>query len=191
MVEFEEATLVEKPYILIDGVKHYVEPAQYSGGIPVTPAILNKIQRDLENLIPEGYISVYNSTTQSFTKKTQAKVNFNSLNIGLQVFTLSNNEITCEKEGTIAISYKLFLASSFADQDNIIVKVYKNNNEISRTQYRPNGAASQSLVSDTVFTQVNMGDTIHLELIDYSNNVVIGNTSANIANILNARYIGI
>lgn len=156
-----------------------------NGTTPINDTNLNKAQSDLTN----DYISVYNSNTQSFSKNTQSIVNFNTTYLGINTFNLSSNKIVCNKAGVIAIAYKIYLNSRFADQDNIIVKLYKNSNEIDRLQFRPNGSASQTITSNIIIDSVSEDDTIHLELINYSNNTVTGNTSAINANALNIHYL--
>ena len=54
MVDFEEATLIKGAYVLINGVEYPVHQAQYSGGTPLSPENMNKIQEDLQEEI-NGY----------------------------------------------------------------------------------------------------------------------------------------
>ena len=42
--EWENGTIIERPYVEIDGVKHYVEDGEVSGGTPVTANNLNEMQ---------------------------------------------------------------------------------------------------------------------------------------------------
>ena len=42
--EWENGTVIERPYVEIDGVKHYVEDGEVSGGTPATANNLNEMQ---------------------------------------------------------------------------------------------------------------------------------------------------
>lgn len=42
--EWEDSTIIERPYVEIDGVKHYVQGGTYSGGTPVTSNNLNEME---------------------------------------------------------------------------------------------------------------------------------------------------
>lgn len=42
--EWEDGTVVERPYVEIDGVKHYVQDGTISGGTPATANNLNEMQ---------------------------------------------------------------------------------------------------------------------------------------------------
>lgn len=43
--EWEDGTVVERPYVEIDGVKHYVQDGTIDGGTPVSSTNLNEMQR--------------------------------------------------------------------------------------------------------------------------------------------------
>lgn len=53
IIEFEDGQREEQAYIEIDGVKHYVTPAKYTGKTPLSALVLNKMQK---NFIPHKYI---------------------------------------------------------------------------------------------------------------------------------------
>lgn len=45
--EWKNGTIIERPYVEIDGVKHYVEDGEVSGGTPATANNLNEMQNIL------------------------------------------------------------------------------------------------------------------------------------------------
>lgn len=52
-INFEDGQLVEKAYTTINGTKHYVEKATYSGSTPLSAYVLNKMQQNIETAIEE------------------------------------------------------------------------------------------------------------------------------------------
>lgn len=56
--EWEDGTVVERPYIEIDGVKHYLQDGTMSGGTPVSSANLNEMQ----DIINQNIYDVYSSS---------------------------------------------------------------------------------------------------------------------------------
>ena len=52
-IPFEDGTLVKKGYVTIDGTEHEVEPAEYTGKIPLSAYNLIKMQDNIENSINE------------------------------------------------------------------------------------------------------------------------------------------
>lgn len=47
MINFEEGQVIKPATVTIDGVEYPVTPAQRSGNTPLSPFILNKMQKDL------------------------------------------------------------------------------------------------------------------------------------------------
>lgn len=56
--EWEDGTVVERPYIEINGVKHYLQDGTMSGGTPVSSANLNEMQ----DIINQNIYDVYSSS---------------------------------------------------------------------------------------------------------------------------------
>lgn len=71
--EWEDGTVVERPYVLINGQKYYVQDGSVSGGTPVSSNNLNEMQNIINDNIEEkvdgrNYIAWRNSNpTQSFS----------------------------------------------------------------------------------------------------------------------------
>ena len=70
--EWEDGTVVERPYVIIDGVKHYVQDGTYSGGTPVSSDNLNEMQNILgSNFELKGKIIWTNQNpTSAFLNQT-------------------------------------------------------------------------------------------------------------------------
>ncbi len=47
ILEFEDGQIEEQAYVEIDGVKHYVTPAKYTGKTPLSAVALNNMQKKL------------------------------------------------------------------------------------------------------------------------------------------------
>lgn len=60
--EWKNGTVIERPYIEIDGVKHYVEDGEVSGGTPVTANNLNEMQNIINNNFKD---TITNKTTDA------------------------------------------------------------------------------------------------------------------------------
>ncbi len=52
-INFEDGQLLEKAYTIINGKKHYVEKATYTGSTPLSAFVLNKMQQNIETAIEE------------------------------------------------------------------------------------------------------------------------------------------
>ena len=52
-INFEDGQLMEKAYTIINGTKHYVEKATYTGTTPLSAFMLNKMQNNIEMAIEE------------------------------------------------------------------------------------------------------------------------------------------
>ena len=153
------------------------------------PLILT-LKKKIAELENKSAISVWNNATQRFTTSNEATVNFNQTScIKGSNLQLSSNSIICKKNGFIGISYKIFLSSEFGDQNNIIIKLIKNNSEIARYQYRSSGNGGQSITSETMIFEVTANDKFKINFINYASNTTTGSTSINVANSLNAFYI--
>ena len=50
-INFEDGQLVNAGYVEIDGVKHPVTEAEYSGDTPLSAYMMNKLQDNIENEI--------------------------------------------------------------------------------------------------------------------------------------------
>lgn len=153
------------------------------------PLIL-KLQNRIKELENKSAISVYNNATQDISKGTENIVNFNSIESKRgNDFELKNNNLICKKTGLIAINYKIHLNANFGDNNNIIVKLFKNNNEAFRFQYRPSGNAGQTFSSELRILEVAENDEINMKFINYSGNTQIGNASTVMENSINAFYL--
>lgn len=53
--EWEDGTVVERPYVEIDNVKHYLQDGTMSGGTPVSSTNLNEMQSILNNNVSGGF----------------------------------------------------------------------------------------------------------------------------------------
>lgn len=62
--EWEDGTIVERPYVEINGTKHYVQDGTINGGIPATANNLNEMQ----NIINGNILDIY-STEETKTNK--------------------------------------------------------------------------------------------------------------------------
>lgn len=51
MFEWEDGTMLERPYVEINGQKYYVQDGTYSGGTPVSSANLNAMQSQNMNFV--------------------------------------------------------------------------------------------------------------------------------------------
>lgn len=155
------------------------------------PLIL-KLQNRIKELENKSAITVYSNTEQSFASNTETVVKLtNTLNKKGNDFELQNNELICKKAGYIAINFKILLASGFGDKNNIVTRLYKNNTEQFRSQYRTIGTAMQSFTSETRILEVAANDKINLKIIDYIDNktIKIGNYASGTSNSINAFYL--
>lgn len=71
-INFNDATLVERAYVTIDGQKHYVTEATYSNGTDLDSNTFNAMQDNIEGAIPtkmseltndENYLSYHSQQT--------------------------------------------------------------------------------------------------------------------------------
>lgn len=62
--EWENGTVVERPYVEIDGIKHYVQDGTISGGTPVSSTNLISMQ----NILNQNMLDIY-STEEIITNK--------------------------------------------------------------------------------------------------------------------------
>ena len=109
------------------------------------PLILT-LKKKIEELENKSAITVYANKEQTFTSNSEVVVNLtNILTKKGNAFEFTNNELICKKAGFIAINFKILLSSGFADANNFVAKLYKNNTEQFRVQYRP------SRISNTIF----------------------------------------
>ena len=155
------------------------------------PLILT-LKKKIAELENKSAITVYSNTEQSFASNTETVVKLtNTLNKKGNDFELQNNELICKKAGYIAINFKILLASGFGDENNIVTRLYKNNTEQFRSQYRANGTKMQSFTSETRILEVAANDKINLKIIDYTDNktIKIGNYASGTSNSINAFYL--
>lgn len=52
-INFKDGQLMEKAYTIVNGTKHYVEKATYTGTTPLSAFVLNKMQDNIETAIEE------------------------------------------------------------------------------------------------------------------------------------------
>lgn len=156
------------------------------------PLILT-LKKKIEVLENKSAILVYNNATQNLNVGSEVTVNLNSFDEKDKKgndFQLSNNTIICKKTGFIVLSYKIFLDSGFGESNNIICKAFKNNEEISRFQYRPGvNTGGHSFCSESRVIPVTSNDVLKLTIINYSSACKIGNTAKHLANSINAFYL--
>ena len=62
IIQFENGTKTSNAYVEIDGEKHYVVPAQYSGNTPMSAYNLNRMQNNIKTNITIQRESVTIST---------------------------------------------------------------------------------------------------------------------------------
>lgn len=72
--EWEAGEVVERAYVEIDGVKHYVTPATYEGGTSLSAFHLNKMQQDLIDYLKSITQEKYNLITDGNPVKTGRKI---------------------------------------------------------------------------------------------------------------------
>lgn len=156
------------------------------------PLIL-KLQNRIKELENKSAIFAYNTNTQNLNVGTEVTVNLNSFDAEDKKgndFQLSNNTIICKKTGFIVLSYKIYLDSGFSEGNNIICKVFKNNEESSRFQYRPGvNTGGHSFCSESRIIPVTSNDVLKLTIINYSSACKIGNTAKHLANSINIFYL--
>lgn len=153
------------------------------------PLIL-KLQNRIKELENKSAILAYNSLTQDVGQSSEVTVNLNTVKeIKGEDFELTNNTIKCKKAGYIALNYKIYLDSKFGASNNIICKIFKNNDEESRIQYRPSSTLGHSFSSETRIIEVEEDDIIKLTFINYSGDTKIGNASTVMGNSINAFYL--
>lgn len=88
--EWENGTVVERPYVEIDGVKYYIQDGTVSGGTPVTADNLNEMQNILnDKLLNIDYNEIKNKPI--IYKAWSQSVSF-ELPIGRQALVLCNAE---------------------------------------------------------------------------------------------------
>ena len=155
------------------------------------PLIL-KLQNRIKELENKSAIFAYNTNTQNLNVGTEVNVNLNTSSTEDKKGTdlqLSSNKITFKKAGLVVVSYKIYLSSGFGEGNNIICKLYKNSEEVSRFQYRPGANAGHSFCSEARIFPVEANDILALSIINYSSNCVIGNTAKDLANSINIFYL--
>lgn len=95
MVNFEDGTLVEGAYVLIDGVKYPVVMPKYSGKTPLNSENMNKLQNDLIEDIDN-----IQEIIETFTGTENATSGYCKLNNGLilQWGSVNANTFTDDSE---------------------------------------------------------------------------------------------
>lgn len=103
MVIFEDGTLVEGAYVLIDGVKYPVVMPNYSGKTPLNSENMNKLQNDLIEDIDN-----IQEIIETFTGTKNATSGYCKLNNGLilqwgsvNASTFTDDSETGGKKGTV------------------------------------------------------------------------------------------
>ena len=103
MVNFEDGTLVEGAYVLIDGVKYPVVMPNYSGKTPLNSENMNKLQNDLIEDIDN-----IQEIIETFTGTENATSGYCKLNNGLilqwgsvNANTFTDDSESGEKKGTV------------------------------------------------------------------------------------------
>lgn len=132
MVNFEGGQLVEGAYVLIDGVKYPVVMPKYEGNTPLTPENLNKIQRDLTEVIDEVQENV--GTVQESLNTLETKVDgifkFKKYTKNITISGTSSKSITMgsfsDIEGYVYIGC-IPLANAIGDQFLVSYSRYGNN----------------------------------------------------------------
>lgn len=153
------------------------------------PLIL-KLQNRIKELENKSAITIYNNTTQNINQSTETIVNFNSTDSKRgNDFELKSNNLICKKTGLIAINAKIHLNANFGDSNNIIVKIFNNNQEKIRSQFRPSGNGGQTFYVSLRILEVVENDSINMKFINYAGNTQIGNTSISLANSISAFYL--
>lgn len=68
MIDFKAGTLIKGAYVVVNGVEHQVHMPQYSGDTPLSPEILNRMQKELlETVFPVGSTYVTQESTNPST----------------------------------------------------------------------------------------------------------------------------
>ena len=83
--EWENGTITERPYVVINGSKYYVQDGTISGGTPVSKANLNTMQ----NIINQNIIDYFKSKAKILWQNNSPTVSFASQTINLNE-SLSN-----------------------------------------------------------------------------------------------------
>lgn len=78
--EWEDGTVVENPYVEIDGAKYYLQDGEYSGGTPVSAANLNAMQE----ILNQNVIRKLNSLRKVIWTNSNPTASFPSQTITLE-----------------------------------------------------------------------------------------------------------
>lgn len=92
--EWEDGTIVERPYVEIDSVKHYVQDGTYSGGTAVSSNNLNEMQNIINDNITDSI-----DTAMSKIGKTLWEGTFSTGT--LQIPNLSDYTMICIFVGNV------------------------------------------------------------------------------------------
>jgi hypothetical protein len=82
--QWEDGTVVERPYVEIDGTKYYVQNGTVSGGTPATATNMNEMQNILNNNMlnvdssGDNYVKLVDGTLICWGITNAANVNYNS-----------------------------------------------------------------------------------------------------------------
>ena len=91
--EWEDGTVVEPPYIEIDGVKYYVHSGTVNGGVPVTSNNLNEMQyivlNNLENM--KGKILWENQNPISNMSQMDISLSSDDYDYLIWIYAYNNN----------------------------------------------------------------------------------------------------
>lgn len=101
-IPFEDGILVTAGYVEIDGVKHEVKPAEYTGNTPFTAFNLNKMQDNIEKQINSK--SAIESILIKGNSKQEITTGKNKLPNAIKTQTINNLTIIKNDDGTFLVN---------------------------------------------------------------------------------------
>lgn len=154
MFEWEDGTMLERPYVEINGQKYYVQDGTYSGGTPVSSANLNAMQSQNVNFmknqinLAQTWNLLGNTTGTSTINLPQS---FNELLCVIAVDTNQSVSVSINiPKNAISSSDRGFNGGYYSGSSvNCFVRVIANNGTINLTSARLNNndVTNNSLIS--------------------------------------------
>lgn len=93
MVNFEDGTLIEGAYVLIDGVKYPVVMPQYSGNTPLNSENMNKLQNDLKKEIENNIENLIETMKEVLLFESEQGVSSGTINLNDTIYNYERIKI--------------------------------------------------------------------------------------------------
>lgn len=116
--------------------------------------------------IAKDFISTKSKQMQALTTQFQTIKLDNIIVKNTELLNLSNNKITCSKDGTIFVTARIFCGEGFNNNDNVRLAIFKNNINVYVNAHCI--VSSYNSLTLSTILEVKNGDSISLNVMNYN-----------------------